>query len=121
MNRNHLDQWLKQMKVAWESGNADAATALFAYPVTYHEEPFVPPVHTRHEVNKLWKEIEQQRHVQFAYDIICIEGDTAVVHWSVQYDDIQRQKHENLDGIFLLVFNHEGKCVMFKQWYNSLD
>ncbi len=126
MTSNRFENWLLRYKQAWESRDPHAAVALFTEDATYHEHPFDEPMNGSDEILAYWKaNTAVQENVQFSFQIIATNGDTAVNHWHVTFDSIDESGSAvnlggsvEIDGIFKFRLNSDERCPQFQEWWH---
>lgn len=119
LTMEELTSWLDAYGEAWESRDANSAAAIFSedssYRVTPYEEPHVGP----EGVRQYWAGVtENQRNVQFEHQPLSINGNTGIAHWSANFDVEPGGTHIELDGIFVLDFDENGKCRRLREWWH---
>lgn len=114
--RDDATSWLDQLKDAWERGDAEAAVQLFAATREYYERPFRPGT-TMDEYREYWKDIDALQDIVFDYDIMAIDGNRCCVHWQNSFSTAESSERALLDGVFVIDFNDNGECVVFRQWW----
>jgi ketosteroid isomerase-like protein len=116
VSREHVTRWLDDYKAAWEHRDAEAAGRLFTQDARYFETPFSSPFIGSAGVRDYWSAVtKEQRDISFAYRIISVTGESAVVHWTSTFtwsgDPVA------LDGMFLLDFDRTGLCAVLREWW----
>lgn len=114
-----LSAWLDAYGDAWESRDSDKAASLFAkdssYRVTPYEEAHIGPSGVR----EYWNSVTaSQRNVAFESQALSVNGDTGIAHWSAEFDVEPGGEHIELDGIFVLEFDQQGKCRSLREWWH---
>lgn len=114
-----LTAWLDAYGAAWENRDADAAAALFSEDsscqVTPYEEPHLGPG----GVHAYWSGVtENQRGVQFEHQPLSVTGNTGIAHWSAAFKAGPDGTPLQLDGIFVLEFDADGKCRKLREWWH---
>ena len=114
-----LSTWLDAYGEAWESRDADKAASLFAADSTYRVTPY-EDVHTGQEgVRQYWAGVTtSQRNVVFEYQVLSVTGNTGIAHWSASFDVEPGDVHLELNGIFVLEFDADGKCTQLREWWH---
>jgi SnoaL-like domain len=114
-----LTGWLDAYFEAWRSNDATEVAKLFADDATYSYGPFREPARGRDQIVANWVADGPPLTVTYRYEILAADGDTGIVHWNV------RQKayyfHEptlELDGILVLRFGVDGRCVELLEWFD---
>lgn len=126
MSYDRFEDWLTRYKNAWESRDPEAAVALFTEDATYHEQPFDEPMRGSEQILAYWKaNTDVQENVNFSFQIIATNDDTAVNHWHVTFDSTDQSGSEvnlggsvEIDGIFKFRLNSDGLCTQFQEWWH---
>ncbi len=116
VTHQHVTEWLDELKSAWEGKDPDRALQLFKDTKRYYERPFQPGT-TQEEFRGYWTGIVGIYDIRFDYEIVAVEGQTACVHWGNWYRESPSGKLEHLDGVFVIIFNDNGSCEQFSQWW----
>jgi ketosteroid isomerase-like protein len=119
LTRHHLTDWLDAYFEAWRSNDGREVAALFAGDAVYSYGPFREPARGREQIVANWIADGPPLTVAHRYEILAVEGDTGIAHWNI------KQKayyfHEpalEMDGILLLRFDDEGRCVELLEWFD---
>jgi ketosteroid isomerase-like protein len=119
MTMENLVAWLDAYGEAWESRDADKAATLFSSDSTYQVTPYEEPHRGPDGVRQYWAGVtENQRNVQFEHEPLSINGNTGIAHWSAQFDIDPDGPHLELNGIFVLKFDQDGKCSQLREWWH---
>jgi ketosteroid isomerase-like protein len=114
-----LSNWLDAYGEAWESRDADAAAKIFSEDANYHVTPYEDPHVGQDGVRNYWAGVtENQRNVQFEYQTLSVTGNTGIAHWSANFDVAPDGPHIELNGIFVLEFDADGKCRRLREWWH---
>jgi hypothetical protein len=114
--RAEADKWLQSLKTAWEAGDGEGALALFARTEKYYERPFEPGT-TQEDYRRYWKDIDGLVDIRFDYEIVAVDGDNVCAHWQNSFRTEPDGEEQLLDGMFLIVFDRDGHCREFRQWW----
>ena len=79
MHRDGFERWLDAYFAAWVSNEPDDVAALFVEDATYATGPFAGTWVGREEIVRRWTSAAQE-DVEHAYEILTVEGDTAIAH-----------------------------------------
>jgi ketosteroid isomerase-like protein len=113
-----LEAWLASYGTAWEMRDADLAIRIFAPDATYHEMPFDAPKAGRAGIREYWAGVTaDQRDVQFESQVIAVNGNTGVAHWSAKFKLASNGATIELDGVFVLEFDAAGLCTSLREWW----
>ncbi len=114
-----LSNWLEAYGEAWESRDADAAANIFSEDATYQVTPYEEPHVGQDGVRDYWAGVtESQRDVQFEHQAISVTGNTGIAHWSATFEVAPDGTTLELDGIFVLEFDEDGKCQRLREWWH---
>ncbi len=116
---NLFELWLNNLKVAWEDRNPDLAASLCAEDILWFESPFESPLRSKKDVLKEWQTVLDQDDIHVKYDVIWYQDGVGTAHWNATFTRIGTLEIVEMDGIFHLKLNADGKCVEFRQWYNT--
>ena len=117
-----LDSWLGAYKRAWEDRDPEAAADLFAADATYHETPFDEPSRGRDGVFEYWSGATRaQRDVRFSYEILATTENGGVAHWRASFARPPAKDRVELDGVFLVELDADGRCTEFREWWHMQE
>ena len=111
-----LRTWLDRYFAAWRSNDPSQVEALFAPHAVYSYGPFRDEARGRDEIVRRWVRGGEQPGLRCAFEPLAVEGDRGVAHWRVSFDD--GGGRSELDGILVLDFDDEGRCVLHREWYD---
>jgi ketosteroid isomerase-like protein len=114
-----LETWLAGYERAWEQRDASLAVALFTENARYHEMPFDEPKMGRKGIREYWATVTaDQRDVQFDSQVLAVQGNTGVAHWSAKFRSQSTGATLELDGVFVLEFDASGLCSSLREWWH---
>ena len=115
-----LESWLSRYERAWETRSAPAAAALFTEDAVYREAPFEKPMEGRGAISEYWSTVTaDQRDIDFRYEVIAVNGDKGIAHWSAVFKLESTGERVALDGVFVLSFNAAGQCTVLNEWWQA--
>ena len=115
MQRDGFERWLDAYFGAWISNEpADVAT-LFTEDATYSVGPFATAWAGREEIVRRWTSGAQE-DVEYAYEILTVEGATGIAHWNVKARLEGETARSEWDGILLITFVPDGRCWEHREW-----
>jgi len=119
MDHQDVRSWLARYFAAWISNEPTDVAALFADDALYQVGPFAEPWLGRDEIVRQWTSGSADlRH--HAYEVLGVNGDRAIAHWNVVVG-IPTTGPREYDGILLLAFDGDGRCVEHKEWFVTPD
>ena len=114
-----VEAWLARYGAAWESRDAEAATALFTAEATYHEMPFDAPIAGRDGIRDYWARVTaDQREIRFTARPIVVSGNTSVAEWAADFRLESSGATIELNGVFVLEFDAMGLCTSLREWWH---
>jgi ketosteroid isomerase-like protein len=107
--------WIDAYERAWRTAGVAPLTALFTEDATYLQGPYHQPVAGLAAIGEMWEAERAGADEAFTmtYDIVAVDGDTAVVRVEVGYGDPVPQ--EFLD-LWIMRFAADGRCCRFEEW-----
>jgi len=117
--QHHYKNWLEKLKEIWEAKNPDAIVDLCADTFLWYETPFDEPLTKKEHLLAEWQGILKQEDIKVTYEVMCTNENMGFAHWHATFTRLPSNEKAELDGIFLVMLDVEGKCTEFRQWYNS--
>ncbi len=121
MERATLEAWLDAYKRAWEARDPEAAADLFTAEASYHETPFEAPARGRDGILNYWSDATRyQEGVEFSYEVLATTETGGIAHWHCEFTRPTSDSVVELDGIFLVELDADGKCIQFREWWHKI-
>jgi hypothetical protein len=112
--------WLDAYGQAWENRNPEATTALFTEDGTYQVTPFLEPVRGRKAIFEYWSEVARtEENIRFGYEILVAKAELNIARWSASFVIVPQGLQTQLDGIFLISLDEEGRCRSLREWWHK--
>ncbi len=112
--------WLDAYGQAWGSRNPEASAALFAENGTYQVTPFLEPMSGIKAIFEYWSEVSRtEESIKFGYEILVASAELNIARWSVSFVRVPPGLQTQLDGIFLIVLDEEGRCKSLREWWHK--
>ena len=122
MDLADLNRWLGEYGRVWEQGDAEASVRLYTEDVKYYETPFTEPEAGHEAVRRYCLEAAgAQRDVHFSHEALAMTGDTGIARWQASFVRVPTGVKVDLDGVFLLQFDPEGKCRVLREWWHRRE
>jgi len=119
LTRTDVEAWLERYGGAWEQRDAAGAAGLFTENALYHEMPFDAPKAGRTGIRDYWATVTaDQRNVHFESQVLAVDGQTGVAHWSASLTSASSGVRVELDGAFVLTFDDNGLCSELREWWH---
>jgi hypothetical protein len=115
MDRTEVGRWIDAYEKAWRSPGTDQLAMVFAPEVTYRTSPWDEPVKGLDDLARLWEHERAGPDERFTMEseVVAVEGRTAVVRVSVDYEDPAVGRWRDL---WVLQFAPGGRCAVFEEW-----
>ena len=114
-----LKKWLASYERAWESRDSARAAELFTSNAAYQEMPFEPPKVGQAGIREYWSSVTaDQRDIDFKSQVVAVNGQTGVAHWSATFTLASTGARVELDGMFVLIFDLSGRCSELREWWH---
>ena len=121
MDRPTFNNWLDAYRWAWETRDPEAAADLFTPDATYQETPFEEPLTGRDGIRDYWSDATRDREgVEFSYEILATTETGGIAHWHSEFTSPTSGSAAELDGIFLVELEADGKCIEFREWWHRI-
>ena len=112
--------WLDAYGQAWENRNPEAATALFTESGTYQVTPFLEPMRGRKAIFEYWSELARtEENIRFGYEILVANRQCNIARWSASFVIVPPGLQTQLDGIFLISLDADGRCQSLQEWWHK--
>ena len=111
------DNWTKEFMESWKELDWKRTLKTLSKDVKYYENPIDAPCSTFEEVVALWDVVaENQKDITYSYNIVVYDENTCIINWQMTRTMTKTNTKQEIDGIFQVSLNDEGKCTYFKQW-----
>jgi|SRR5215203_3058419 len=121
MERATFTNWLDAYKRAWEARDPEAAADVFTADATYQETPFEEPVRGRRGIRDYWFDATRyQEGIEFSYEVLATTETGGIAHWRSEFTRLTSDSAVELDGIFLVELDADGKCTEFREWWHKI-
>lgn len=114
---SRLARWLDRYGAAWEARDGEAAAELFTAGAVYHWGPF-DVLHGVAAVTRRWAAATaDQRDISFEHAPLGLAGGLAYAHWRCRFRRRSTGLRCELDGVFVLRFDEDGRCSELREWW----
>jgi ketosteroid isomerase-like protein len=106
---------------AWVEQDSDLIVSIFTDTATYHERVLQEPIRNREGIRAYWQEkvVESQDHITCELLNLYLDGDTAIVEWEAEFDDVAQNIRKRMREVAILVF--EGQLIASLREYWSSE
>ena len=85
--------------------------------VEYYENLIDKPCSNYDEVTNSWNIVaDNQKDIDYKFRIIAYNESICIINWQMTRTMTQNNTKQEIDGIFQISLNENGKCTYFKQW-----
>lgn len=117
MMKNNYDRWMKEFMDSWKNLDWRKTLETISKDVKYYENPLDEQCQNFEEVTNLWRVIEEnQKDIEYHYQVLVSNKDIGIINWQMTRTMMKTGIKQEIDGIFQVSLNEEGKCTFFKQW-----
>lgn len=115
----NFDSWMEAYGRASRENDAQASVDLFTQEAEYYETPFDAPMIGRDAIFRYWQKGTQTlTDKESTYEILSVKKNVGIAHWQSKFTVIESGKRLLLDCVFLVDFEVEGKCKVFREWWH---
>ncbi len=119
MTHETFARWLAAYGQASVDDDPQASAALFSANARYYESPFDEPLIGRQAILDYWAAGAQNFTGKTAtYRIVTLQGNVGVAQWRAQFTVEATGERKALDCLFLLEFDEQGLCCLFREWWH---
>ncbi len=120
MNKHIVQSTLTSFLRAWENKNIEAVLHLLADSFEYFESPLEKPLTTTDQVRTLWSPVPKlNADVSLSFETLAITDEFGLFRIRGTYQHHDDGTVTNIDRIFLLAVEVNGKITKFMQWRES--
>jgi hypothetical protein len=114
-----FNTWLETYSRASRENDAQASAALFSADARYYESPFDEPLIGCDAIRNYWEAgAERFADKEASHEILSGQDNPGVARWRSTFTDLTTGKRLALDCLFLVEFDEQGKCCLFREWWH---
>ena len=111
------DNWTREFMESWKELDWERTLKTLDNNVEYYENPIDKPCQSFDEVIALWHVVaDNQKDISYKYQIISYNEEVCIINWQMTRTMTKTNQVQEIDGIFQVSVNDDGKCTYFKQW-----
>jgi hypothetical protein len=116
-----FEKWLSAYGSAWERQDPEAAAEIFSENGTYAWGPFTEPIRGRDAIRDAWRYATQgqQDKISFGHEVLAVVGDRGIARWWASMESLPSRTPVRMEGIFLVTLADDGRCDVFREWWNE--
>lgn len=112
-------KWLEMYGKASQENDAQASAELFSLNARYYETPFDEPMIGREAMYQYWsKGAQTLKDKEANFEILSLKDNLGIAHWQSKFTVIESGKCLALDCLFLVEFDDNDKCSVFREWWH---
>lgn len=115
--KEKYNKWTKEFMDSWKELDWERTLKTLDKNVKYYENPIDEPCSNFDEVTNLWNVVaDNQKDINYKFEIIAYDEKKCIINWQMTRTMTKTSTFQEIDGIFQISLNEEGKCIFFKQW-----
>ena len=112
--------WMEGYKKAWENRDLQLVESLFTPDAAYSLSPFEHKYEGRKKILDYWEDVPIfQMNIHFNYDLISVQDNKGYAHCYGSFERFDNGSKIEMDGIFEIELNDEGRCKKLNQWFDE--
>ena len=114
-----FNTWLDRYGNASKENNPMASAELFTLRAKYFVTPFNEPLVGRAAIYGYWETgANNFINKQSSFEILSVRENIGIARWMSQFTKKATGEQLALDCIFLVEFDEDGKCQVFREWWH---
>lgn len=119
LTHEHFHGWMAAYGRASAQNDPRASADLFAQDARYYNSPFDEPMIGRDAIFDYWnKGAQNLQDKESTFEILSVQNNRGVAHWGSKFTAIESGKRLVLDCLFVVEFDDEGLCQIFREWWH---
>ena len=111
------NKWVKEFMDSWKELDWKRTLKSLSNNVEYYENPIDAPCASVDEVINLWNVVaDNQKDIDYKYEIVAYNESYCIINWQMTRTMTKTNTKQEIDGIFQISLDKDGKCTFFKQW-----
>lgn len=109
--------WIDKFMEGWRDRDVERVMETIAEDCAYYETVFDEPCRDIRAIRKLWEVVpKNQKDIEYSYEILAKNEEVCIIHFRLTRTTLPDEHRVEMDGIFQVSLDDEGKCTLFKQW-----
>lgn len=115
-----FQNWLEMYCRASQENNPKDSADLFTQNALYYESPFSRRMVGREAIYKYWDDSTRNlKDKKSGYEVLAVQGSQGIANWWAQFFNVNTAQIVILDCIFIVEFDENQKCRLFREWWHS--
>lgn len=121
LTKHHVWEVIDVYIKAWQTQDPGLIVKIFTPSATYHERVMQDPIPDREAIRAYWqsKVVEGQANITCEPLSLYVDGDTAIVEWLAEFDDVVKGERKRMREIAVLVFE-DGLISSLREYWASV-
>jgi len=116
-----FNSWMETYGKASQENDPQASAELFTVNARYYETPFDEPMIGRKAIRKYWETgAKTLKDKESTYEILSVKDNLGIARWRSKFTVIKSGKRLALDCVFLVEFDDNSKCSLFREWWHLI-
>lgn len=117
ISKEKYEEWAKEFMNSWKALDWKRTLETLNKNVEYYENPLDKPCSNFVEVTNLWNIVaDNQKDIDYSFKIISFNDEYCIINWRMTRVMTKTDTKQEIDGIFQISLDDNGKCTYFKQW-----
>lgn len=115
--KEKYENWTREFMESWKELDWKRTLKTLDENVAYYENPIDKPCRNFEEVTKLWNVVaDNQKDIDYSFKLVAYTEEACIINWQMTRTMTNTNTKQEIDGIFQIALNENGKCTFFKQW-----
>ncbi len=120
IDNNSFQEWMEAYGKASEENDPQTSADLFTQDARYYETPFKEPIVGKDAIYQYWDSgARNLKDKESSFEILAVKGNQGIARWKAKFVNIHSGNRVALDCIFLVEFDEDLKCRLFREWWHS--
>lgn len=120
MDKEQVNEWLRDYMAAWESYDPAQVAGLFTDDAEYRYYPYEDAIVGGRAIADSWREEgrrDEPNSYKAHYECVAADGDIAVATGESIYFKPNGSLDDAFDNCFVMRFASDGRCASFTEYY----
>lgn len=109
--------WVDEFMEGWKDRDVERVMAMIAEDCAYYETVFDKPCRDTRAIREFWEVVpENQKDIEYSYEVLAENENNGIIHFRLTRTTLPDERRVEMDGIFQVSLDDDGKCALFKQW-----
>jgi hypothetical protein len=119
---DQFTKWMDTYGKASKENDPKGSSELFALDAKYYETPFEESMIGREAIYHFWlKGARALKDKENSYEIFSVKDNLGIARWQSKFTVINSGKSLALDCLFLVEFDENGLCRVFREWWHTRE